>query len=146
MESSAVPRLVEHVAYHYAIAGADLEDLIQETRIALWEAGTKVVRVSWVLRVARNKAIDLVRRTKRIRAREQSYGRLRTVSGPEPDVEHLLRARVALLPRRLRKFYELHYVEGWSEREIAARLGICRASVRWLDHCCRRTIQAGPGD
>jgi len=52
----------------------------------------------------------------------------------------LLHARVAELPARLREFYDLRYVQGWSERELVARLGLCRASVRWLDYTCRRAI------
>jgi DNA-binding transcriptional regulator LsrR (DeoR family) len=54
-----------------------------------------------------------------------------------------LNARVGELPRRLHEFYELRYHEGLSERELARRLHLCRASVRWLDRCCRQTLLGG---
>ena len=41
-------------------------------------------------------------------------------------------AQVAHLPKNLRAFCDLRYAEGMTEREIAGRMGLCRASVRWL--------------
>ncbi len=37
----------------------------------------------------------------------------------------------------------MRYLEGWSERELARRLRRCRASVRWLDAACKKSIR-GP--
>jgi DNA-directed RNA polymerase specialized sigma24 family protein len=59
----------------------------------------------------------------------------------DPDLIHLLRARAALLPRRLHDFYLLRYEEGLSQREIAKRLGLCRGSVRCLDRRCFRMMK-----
>ena len=146
IDSPALPRLVKRVATQHWILDGDFQDLLQETRIALWRFGTESnVSTAWVSRVATNKAVDLVRRTKRARARERAYAGLARKAGREPDIELLLHARVAEFPARLRRFYDLHYGEGWSERELATRLGMCRASIRWLDKSCRRAITGKAG-
>jgi len=90
--------------------------------------------------IARHKAVDLLRRTLRARSRDHTFTVLAAGNLADPEIEHLLKVRIAGLPPRLREFYDLHYTQAWSEREIAARLGMCRASVQWLDHCCRRDI------
>jgi DNA-directed RNA polymerase specialized sigma24 family protein len=56
------------------------------------------------------------------------------------ELGHLLHARVARFSPSLRRFYDLRYLQGLSEREIARSLGLCRGSVRWLDRCCRREL------
>jgi len=146
IDSPALPRLVARVAAECWISDSDLPDLLQETRIALWQAGNeKTVSTAWVLRVAMNKAIDLVRRTTRARAREHAYACRARGGEREPDIERLLHSRVAEISPRLRDFYDLHYVQGWSERELATRLGMCRASIRWLDKSCRRAIAGKAG-
>jgi RNA polymerase sigma factor (sigma-70 family) len=145
IDSPALPRLVARIAADRCLRESDLQDLIQETRIALWEAGAeKNVTTAWVSRVAMNKAVDLVRRTIRARAREHAYACRARGGEREPEIECLLRARVSEIPVRLRDFYDLHYVQGWSERELAKRLGRCRASIRWLDRLCRRAIVGKP--
>jgi len=92
------------------------------------------------MRVVRNKAVDIVRRSLRARARDQTLAYLTVPGWEEPDLQHLLRARVDELEPRLRQFYELHYEQGWSQREVAAHLGKCRASVRWLERTCRARL------
>lgn len=143
MTSRALPGLVARVAGAYGIDEVDFEDLLQETRIALWERGAEDLGAAWVLQVARHKAVDLVRHRIRARARDRTYALLADGRNAESEFEPLLHALVAQLPIRLRQFYDLRYVQGWSERDIATHLGKCRASVRWLDRTCRRAI-VGP--
>ena len=56
------------------------------------------------------------------------------------EIDHLLHAKAASLPPKLKAFYALHYQQGLSEREIVRRMGVCRSSVRWLDHRCRQFV------
>ncbi len=141
LNSPALPGLVARVAARYGIASDDVQDLVQETRIAVWQAGADVsVGAAWVARVAMNKAVDFIRQRARIRACLQTIACLTEPRWEEPDLERLLMAQIAELPLPARQFYALHYEQGWSEREIATRLGKCRASVRWLDHCFRRAV------
>jgi DNA-directed RNA polymerase specialized sigma24 family protein len=124
-----------------------LPDLLQETRIALWKAGlANGLTAGWIFRTASHKAVDLVRAGIRRRARDrQSPDAIVSSDSPNAELRHLLHARAEELPPHLRRFYELHYEQGFSEREIARSLGLCRASVRWLDHRCLQYIAgAGP--
>lgn len=141
LEAEELDELVERIAARYHVAPADVPDLVQETRIALWELGPEVqVSSAWVIRTAANKTIDHVRSKTRARAREQAFAYLEQGASCDPEMHNLLRAQVAALPSSLKVLYELRYVLGLSEREVARELGMCRASVRWLDRCCRRAI------
>jgi RNA polymerase sigma factor (sigma-70 family) len=145
LEARELGELVGRIAARYHVAPADVPDLLQETRIALWKFGLETqVSSAWIIRTATNKVVDHVRSRLRARVREQTYARLEAGGSRDPDLEHLLRTQVASLPLRQREFYELHYIWGLSEREAARELGICRASARWLDRCCLRAI-AGAG-
>jgi len=146
LASPYLDRVVTRVAGQHGVPQADLPDLIQETRIALWHAGlASPVSANLVVSIARHKAIDLVRHLARRRARRRAAGLL--TASPEVDAElhHLLSLRVAALPQRLREFYELHYEQGLSEREIARAWGLCRASVRWLDRRFRERLLGAAG-
>jgi RNA polymerase sigma factor (sigma-70 family) len=138
LASPYLDRLVARVAGHHGVPAAELPDLIQETRIALWRAGLDLpVSVALIASIARNKAVDLIRHLARRRAGRRAAGRLAATAEVDAELHHLLSLRVAVLPRRMREFYELRYAQGMSEREIARAWGLCRASVRWLDQRCR---------
>ena len=144
LRSPALPVLVARAATRYGIAGDDVQDLVQETLIAVWRARPQVtIGAAWISRVAMNKAVDFIRRRTRVRACLQTIAWLAEPQCEEPDLERLLMARISELPLSVQQFYALHYKEGWSERETAARLDRCRASVRWLDYCLRRAVIRG---
>jgi RNA polymerase sigma factor (sigma-70 family) len=141
LEAPELGELVAQIATRYHVAPADIQDLVQETRIALWKLGPEAqVSSAWVIRTATNKVVDHVRSRLRARVREKTFAGLALGGSRDPDLEHLLRAHLATLPLGQRQFYELYYVWGMSEREVARELGMCRASVRWLDRCCLRAI------
>jgi RNA polymerase sigma factor (sigma-70 family) len=132
---------VTRAARQHGLAGDDLQDLMQEVRIALWEHGLSAqVTDGWIFRVANFKVIDLLRRRSRERRHHQAI--IKTVGGQPRDAElnHLLCVGVAALSPRLRQFFELRYRQALSEREISQRLQMCRSSVRWLDRSCRRQL------
>jgi len=145
LDSARLGQVAARVAYQRGLGRDDLADLIQEIRIALWEAGPKVqVAEAWLHQVAHHKAVDLIRERgrRRQRDREVRYSRDQPTAA-RAELDHLLHVRVAGLPVRLRQFYALRYENGFTEREIAVSLGVCRASVRWLDRCCRRHLAGG---
>ena len=138
MRSPYLDRFVARVAHGYGLSASDLEDVAQETRIALWETGPDTrVTAALVTHIAGNKAVDLLRRLIRRRATDRTAVLTNGAPPEDGELRHLLNARVAALPQRLHAFYELHYWQGLSEREIGRAWGLCRASVRWLDHRCR---------
>lgn len=141
LESPYLAHVAARVVYQHGLGSDDLEDLLQELRIALWEVGADVrVGARWLFQVANHKAVDLLRGRVRRRKRDRAFAERKLSSVPDLELDHLLHARVDRFPVSLRTFYGLRYLEGLSEREIARRLGLCRASVRWLDRCCRRRL------
>jgi RNA polymerase sigma factor (sigma-70 family) len=130
------------VAYQYGISTDDFSDLLQEVRIALWLAGSDVlVNPAWIIQTATHKAVDLLRRLPHDRESASDCTLAsKAAKGVDPELIHLLRARVDLMPDKLRSFYQLRFREGLSEREISQRLGICRASVRNLERRCLAMI------
>jgi DNA-directed RNA polymerase specialized sigma24 family protein len=145
LESPCLARIASRVASHYGLPAQDSPDLLQDLRLALWAAGSDtVVNATWVFHTANHKAVDLVRR--RIRAAREAIPLAEDPpleDAADPALLHLLRARAALLPRKIHDFYTLRYEEGLSQREIARRLGNCRGSVRCLDRQCLRMVK-GP--
>lgn len=142
--SRYLDRLVIRIASDYRVPAADLPDLIQETRIALWRTGLDVpVSSALVVRIARNKAVDLVRDLARRRTRHQQAARAAVAREEDPELHLLLNVRTSSLPQRLREFCKLHYELGLSERAIAQACGLSRGSVRRLDRQCRRLLVDG---
>src|SRR5712692_6268184 len=143
LESPYLGRVAARVAHEYGLGADDLADLSQELRIALWEQGLATkVSAAWVFRVASHKAVDLLRQLVRTRRRDGAFMTIAARPCHDLEIDHLLHAKAASLPPKLKAFYALHYQQGLSEREIGRRLGMCRASVRWLDHCCRKFVAA----
>jgi RNA polymerase sigma factor (sigma-70 family) len=143
LESPYLSRIASRVAYQFRLPAQDAPDLLQEVRLALWQAGPEtIVNATWVFHTANHKAADLVRRRARIARENAPLTRDPPLEdGAGPALRHLLRARAALLPGRIHAFYMLRYEEGLSQREIAARMGICRGSVRCLDRQCLRMVK-----
>jgi RNA polymerase sigma factor (sigma-70 family) len=143
LDSPYLARVAARVAVQYGVPPQDRPDLLQELRLALWKAGPELpVNVTWVFHTANHKAIDLLKRRRCLGEEElKSAERLPAKKSKDPSLLCLLRARAALLPGRLHDFYLLRYEEGLSQREIAARLGMCRGSVRCLDRRCLRMMK-----
>ncbi|HEY6808681.1 MAG TPA: sigma-70 family RNA polymerase sigma factor, partial [Gemmatimonadales bacterium] len=92
--------------------------------------------VPWILSIARNRALDLVRRRRRWRKKAERFDRQRAVEqgdavpAPAPGeasvpgwpVHREVHASLAALPADQRQVVLLAYFEGLSHSEIAARL------------------------
>jgi RNA polymerase sigma-70 factor (ECF subfamily) len=124
------------------------EDLAQEVflraHLHLAEIADSAKFPHWVCRVSRNLALDWKRRS-------QTASRLLPLvsldEGAEQvadersnmvrerlerrDRERAVQHAILELPADVREIVLLHYVEGMSEREIAARLGVHRTTVRY---------------
>lgn len=135
-ESTLLPKIAGRVAFAYRLGGEDAADLLQEVRVAVLEQSpVELLSAGWIFQVARNKAINILRR--RCRDREISEQSSDRASGVDGEIVRLVRAQVSLLPERQRQFYELRYRRGMTEREVAKRLDVCRSSVRYLDRLVR---------
>jgi RNA polymerase sigma-70 factor (ECF subfamily) len=122
----------------------DVEDVVEET---FWQAWRQAQRYTaergsvqtWLLTIARTRALDRLRASRRLReesiddvvaAGESSAAAAtpRSSSDPLLDVEHAERKRLVLaavseLPREQREALELGYFGGLSQSEIAERTG-----------------------
>ena len=134
------------------------EDLVQDVFLSIWRnAGTydpsRASFSTWIYRITRNRATDLIRRRK---------SRVRTVdAGPSAEPEtpdpsgSLSRgfdvaAALARLTPNHREVLVLAYFEGLSQREISARTGIPLGTVKSRTTAAMRalrdTMSSQPGD
>ncbi len=119
----------------------DLDDVVQESFLRTWRRHLeKPVRYgrSFLFAVARNLALDNVRRERRAPGEERIDVTELKVIDEQADVirETCLREEIALvvsaiaaLPDRTREVFVLRKLEGLSQKEIAARLGLSENTV-----------------
>lgn len=123
----------------------DVEDVVEE---AFWQAWRQADRFTsergsvqtWLLTIARSRALDRLRATRRLREDSIDDGPtdqagtaaeaavVQSSSDPLLDVEHAERRQLVLaalseLPREQREAMELGYFGGFSQTEIAERTG-----------------------
>jgi RNA polymerase sigma-70 factor, ECF subfamily len=104
-----------------------------------------VLRVQWVMAVARNRLIDLWRRS------ERQERRLTLLSTTQPaasaSVDDDLLAWIAHLPANQRAAVMLHYLDDLPVNEVAIRLGKTYKSTESLLSRARQSLRAiGGGD
>ena len=124
----------------------EAEDIVQQvfvrmiTAIRTYES-RGIPFSAWLLRIARNLAIDHVRRQRAVPCDHTA------IEGDalESDVAiaPALRDALAELPDGQREVVVLRHVAGWSHAEIAARLERSEQSVHALHHRGRRALMAG---
>jgi RNA polymerase sigma-70 factor (ECF subfamily) len=97
--------------------------------------------IVWVLRVARNTAIDHVRRTRPVPVDDVEQTRARDDQGAD-EVRSALRAALALLPQGQRDVLLLTHLVGLAPSEIAAVLGCSVRAVHGLHYRGRVAVRA----
>jgi RNA polymerase sigma-70 factor (ECF subfamily) len=122
------------------------EDITQVVFTKLMAAIHKYERrdvpfAAWIIRVARNVALDHIRASRQIPLAEV---RTSDEGGEQVGFERALSLRAALerLPADQREVLVLRHVAGLSPVEIADRLGKTEASIHGLHHRGRRAIRA----
>ena len=151
------PRLIQQAT---RIIGCQClaEDVVQETMLKICEGGLGEEEVkspaAYLFRMVRNLAIDCSRR----RAREMGLGAAEEAGGelvaqcpcPEDTMARcqalrLVAAALQELPERTRHAFEMHRIEGVSQRDIAAELHVSPTLVNFMvrdahNHCRARLI------
>jgi RNA polymerase sigma-70 factor, ECF subfamily len=109
------------------------EDAVQEAFLAVWRSAARFVpergkASTWILTLAHRRSVDLVRRSERRRAEPLEEAE-ELVSGSTEEVAwlHLERDRIQAalrqLPDQQREALELAYYGGFTQSELAERLG-----------------------
>ncbi|HET9120208.1 MAG TPA: sigma-70 family RNA polymerase sigma factor [Solirubrobacterales bacterium] len=123
----------------------DAEDVTQEVFTKLMRAIQKyeereVPFAAWIMRVARNAALDHVRARRQIPVEE--------VRIAEPEDErstfetlYAFKRALAALPESQREVLVLRHIGGLSPNEIAERLGKSEASIQGLHHRGRAALK-----
>lgn len=124
----------------------DAEDLLQETFVQIWDKAegfdeTKGTVYSWVVALARNRAIDRIR-SRSFRDRGRTAGGETVEAAPNPglhspldiliDGEQAARVRNALasIPQEQREVITIAYFQGLSQSEIASTTQIPLGTVK----------------
>jgi len=123
----------------------DVEDVVEETFWQAWRQANRFAAdrgsvQTWVLTIARSRALDRLRATRRLRedsiddsgagaaVADSAEISARSTSDPSADAEHSERRRLVVaalneLPQEQRQALELGYFGGLSQTEIAERTG-----------------------
>jgi RNA polymerase sigma-70 factor, ECF subfamily len=123
----------------------EAEDLTQHVFLKLMTAICKyddrgIPFSGWLLRLARNVALDHLRR-RRATPAEEVYGADTHVDETALDRAHSLRAALASLPEEQRNVVVMRHVIGLTPPEIAAKMGRSESSIHGLHHRGRRALQ-----
>jgi RNA polymerase sigma-70 factor (ECF subfamily) len=129
----------------------DVEDVVEETFWQAWRQANRFAAdrgsvQTWVLTIARSRALDRLRAARRLRedslvdssdsgAIDGSAMSARSTSDPSADAEHserrqLVVAALSELPHEQRQALELGYFGGLSQTEIAELTGLTYRYVR----------------
>ena len=130
--------------YVYGLSGGPLqeaEDLTAETYTRAWKTrqhfnGNEQAAIGWLLRIARNLAIDLSRRRK-VRDVDDSIPiELLKDSNLAPELDVITREQTSILwellgtlPDDVREMIVLRYILGWQIKQIAEHLGLSENNV-----------------
>jgi RNA polymerase sigma-70 factor (ECF subfamily) len=130
---------LRRLAAHLCRSSFDPDDLVQDVLERTVRHASRLPadadHRAWMARVTRNLFIDRVRRraSSHVAASLEGEPAAPPPEEPRPWWEHLgaddVRARLHDLPAELRGAFELFALEGCSYQEIAARLGIPKATV-----------------
>jgi RNA polymerase sigma-70 factor (ECF subfamily) len=142
-------RLVYAQAYSHVRKREEAEDVVQETFMKAFQARDQIREPEkfpqWLLSIARNKAIDSMRKRAPLPLPEEGLQRPDpNAEDPERGLETVeLREKVFQaidgLPERYRMAVTLRYLEGLDYRGIEKAMGITNGAVRGI---LGRTLQA----
>ena len=123
--------LLFSICRRYSRDGLSVDDLLQETMLALWHLREKMLSIApapkqaaWIWRVARNRCIDLQRSTPPPSPLPEGY------DTPEEDhtLHDTLHELIAQLPEPDRTIVTMH-LEGYEYKEIGRKTGLTKNHV-----------------
>src|SRR5581483_5572335 len=133
-------RLAWGLAFRVLRDRALAEDAVQDAFLAAWRAAPRFapergsVR-SWLLTLVHRRAVDLVRREERRRVEPDAEAGSGASGGADDDAllrleRERVQAALARLPDRERETLELAYYGGFTQSELAERLGTPLGTIK----------------
>ena len=134
------------------------EEVTQEVFVEIWRSAphydaSRGSAATWVVTIARRRAVDRVRSEQSQRLRIETFG-LRA-NDPDGDVAEAVndsldaervRRALAELPDQQRAVIQLAFVDGWTHHEIAAHLGLPLGTVKGRVRSGLRRLRLVIGD
>ena len=116
--------MIYRLALHYVRSNEDAEDVVQETLLSfLTHSVPKEREKAWLLHVAVNKSLDILRKRKRQAPLDEG-----SLNGEKTEIS--LAEELSKLPVLDREIVYLYYFEGYSSKEIAAMIHKTDSAVR----------------
>ena len=121
----------------------DTDDVLQETYITAFERldqfNWQSQLESWLYRIAVNKALDFIRKSKREDAAPSSKG---TTERPDYEAaERVLLEALEGIPERQRSIFVMRYYEDLSFSEMSSITGVSEGGLRSNYHHAKRKIK-----
>lgn len=137
----------EHMAALYRMAASilrsppDAEDAVQQALLNAWAARKKAspgLEKAWLMRIVINESLTILRKRRRTLPTED----FPALAAPEADDSAaVLHAAIRALPESLRTPLLLKYMEGMTEKEVAAALALPLSSVKNRLFRARKALQ-----
>ena len=115
---------------------ADAEDVLQDVFVNVWERAASYdpslgAPVAWLVRIARNRAIDRLRaNAARARLADTSADAPRPPAGTDPGERHDITCALDVLVPEQRQLVECAYFMGLTHSELAARFNLPLGTVK----------------
>ena len=123
--------LLFSVCRRYSRDGLEVDDLLQETTLALWNLREKLFSITvapkqavWIWRVARSTCIDIGRRTPPPSSLPDDYDR----PADDTTLHDTLHELITQLPEPDRTIVTMH-LEGYEYKEIGQEVGMTKNNV-----------------
>jgi RNA polymerase sigma factor (sigma-70 family) len=133
-------RVAYGLAYRILRDQALAEDAVQEAFLAVWRSADTYRRerakpATWILTLVHRRAVDLVRREHRRRGEpfEEMPEAVGDAVAEEVDIRErraTVQAALAQLPEDQRQALELAYYGGYTQSELAERLGVPLGTIK----------------
>jgi RNA polymerase sigma factor (sigma-70 family) len=139
-----VGRVAYGIAYRILRDDRFAEDAVQEGFLAVWRSAAtfsadRGKASTWIVTLVHRKAVDIVRREQRRRAEPLEVGPAHDVADPSGSAEDeawlaferdRLQSALRALPDAQRETLELAYYGGYSQSELASRLGVPLGTIK----------------
>ncbi len=126
-------------------------DIVQDTFLRLCDADRDKVDVylaPWLYRVCRNRALDVMKKERRMQLLQEGQAERQPAPGPNPgaaasntETGAAVLAAMAVLPEKQQEVFRLKFQDQLSYREISDVTGFPVNNVRYLIHTALKTMR-----